>query len=187
MESRFPLKNIPRYPTTNYSVTIAWNDLDHILCKYRDDYQLDLNPDFQRGHVWTQDQKERYVEHLLMGGQSGKDIYFNAPGWDAGFIEPGKMVCVDGLQRITAAQGFMMGEIKAFNHYINQFGEQGQQEYVKRYIGNRCWFNLHIGSFIKQSEILNWYIMFNSGGTPHNQEEIDRVRKLYEKALELER
>ena len=29
---------------------------------------LDLNPDFQRGHVWNYDQRVRYLEFIFQGG-----------------------------------------------------------------------------------------------------------------------
>ena len=44
-------------------------------------YQLQLNPNFQRGHVWTEKQQMLFVEFLLRGGKSARVIYFNKPSW----------------------------------------------------------------------------------------------------------
>ena len=32
-----------------------------------DNYDLQLCPKFQRGHIWTQEQQERYIEFILRG------------------------------------------------------------------------------------------------------------------------
>ena len=38
---------------------------------------LQLNPEFQRGHVWTEEQQIAWVEYYLRGGKSGNTIYLN--------------------------------------------------------------------------------------------------------------
>ena len=35
------------------------------------EYNLNMNPNFQRGHVWTEIQQSKYVEFNLKGGKSG--------------------------------------------------------------------------------------------------------------------
>lgn len=42
---------------------------------------LDLNPDFQRGHVWTPSQQAAFVEFFLRGGKTARVLYFNNPQW----------------------------------------------------------------------------------------------------------
>lgn len=41
------------------------------------EYGLEMNPDFQRGHIWTEEQQSKYIEFILKGGKSGRDFYFN--------------------------------------------------------------------------------------------------------------
>lgn len=52
-------------------------------------YNLQLNPEFQREHIWTQGQQEKYIEFILRGGKSGRDFYFN---WNR---KTDEFVCVD--------------------------------------------------------------------------------------------
>ena len=113
---------------------------------------LQLNPDFQRGHVWTERQQVAWLEYHLQGGKSGNTIYFNNPFW-INVIGPKQgeykdYVCVDGLQRITAVQKFIHNEIKVFGSYYKEF----------------------------EKEVLQWYIDMNVGGTPHDNSEIERVK-----------
>lgn len=45
------------------------------------EYGLQLNPDFQRGHVWTEKQQIAWLEFFLRGGKTGRILYFNCPWW----------------------------------------------------------------------------------------------------------
>jgi hypothetical protein len=33
-----------------------------------------------------------------------------------------------------------------------------------------------------EAEVLRWYLEINAGGTPHTEEELDKVRKMLKKA-----
>ena len=127
---------------------------------------LQLNPDFQRGHVWTEEQQIAFIEFFLRGGQSGLELYFNQPGWMSDFS--GDFVCVDGLQRITAIQKFIKNEIKAFGQYYSEFGGKTS------ILGHTM--NVHVNNLKTKNEVLTWYIEMNSGGTVHSDEEIERVK-----------
>lgn len=138
---------------------------------------LQMNPDFQRGHVWTEEQQIKYVEFLLRGGKTARTIYLNNPNWNSrGREYPYKdYVCVDGLQRYTAVKRFVMNEIKVFGLLFNEF--EGS---VRLTQGLR----INVNDLKTRKEVLQWYLEFNSGGTVHTQEELDRVRKLLEQEIE---
>lgn len=82
-------------------------------------------------------------------------------------------MCVDGLQRITAAQRFIHNEIKVFDSYYEEF-----QDSIR--LLDACMF-LNVNDLKFEKEVLQWYIDMNAGGTPHTAEEIFRVKKLIDK------
>lgn len=132
---------------------------------------LQLNPDFQRGHVWTEEQQISWLEYHLRGGKSGNTIYLNNPMWGLGYIvESGKYVCVDGLQRITSAQRFINNEIKVFGSYYKEY--EGNIEILGRNM------IVNINNLKTQKEVLQWYVDMNIGGTPHTTDEIERVKRM---------
>lgn len=139
---------------------------------------VDLNPDFQRGHVWTEAQQIAYIEYFLRGGKSGRDIYFNNPRWGGGMnkkMEYDDFVCVDGLQRITAIERFLNNEIPIFgNHYYKDFTDKYFMEHDH---WHHC-FIIHVNNLTTKKEVLQWYLEMNSGGTPHTEQELDLVREL---------
>jgi hypothetical protein len=113
------------------------------------------------------------VEYLLRGGTSGRDVYFNNPGWHSG--DNGEYVCVDGLQRLTALLKFVNDEIKAFGSFCSEY-EDGL-----RMTNNIIW---HVNDLKTREEVLIWYIEMNSGGTPHTKEELDRVKRMIDEGKE---
>ena len=135
-----------------------------------------MNPDFQRGHVWTEQQQIAFIEYFLKGGKSGKVIYFNHPHWGRYQENDMNMVCVDGLQRLTAIRRFINDEIRAFGGLYSEF------EDTPRMIKNGIKFN--VNDLQTKAEVLQWYLDMNYTGTPHTEEELDRVRKLLEEEKE---
>lgn len=156
-----------------YEINVGFSYLEKALEGYFEDYNLELNPDFQRGHVWTEEQQTSYMEFLLRGGKTARVIYFNCPYFFD--YSPEKydmdMVCVDGLQRLTAIRRFLKNEIKVFGHYLNEFEDA---EIIKRTYD----IKFNINNLATRKEVLQWYLDFNTGGTIHSKEEIDRVKQL---------
>jgi hypothetical protein len=159
-----------------YLINVSWRDLGDIINRYTYRYGLEMNPDFQRGHVWTTEQQVAYVEFGLRGGRSGLDIFFNCPGWIMGHRR--NFVLVDGLQRITAVLRFLRNEIPAFGHRLG--------DYQDRMRSFKPQFNFYINELGHRHEVLRWYIEMNSGGIVHSDEELSRVRNLYREALNLD-
>ena len=134
---------------------------------------LQLNPDFQRGHVWTDAQQIAFLEYFLKGGKSGRIIYLNKPDW-YNRVSQGAYndyVCVDGLQRYTAIERFVNNEIPVFGSLKKEFTDK---------LRMRNTIQLNINDLKSKKEVLTWYIGMNAGGTPHSQEEINRVQQLLE-------
>ena len=140
----------------NYHINVGLRYFNQTIQEYIDDQGLILNPDFQRGYIWTEEQQIAYIEYILRGGSSGKDLYFNKPSWHTkAQTKYDDFVCVDGLQRITL---------------LNEFEDQ------PKFIDPRM--HIHINDLQLESDVLRWYIEMNSGGTPHTKEEIVRVKKM---------
>lgn len=131
---------------------------------------LILNPDFQRGHVWTEEQQIKFVEYLFRGGMSGRDIYFNNASHLNNYEDP--YLCVDGLQRLTACMKFARNELKIFGHYKKDF---------EGFIPQNVFLNVYINDLKTRKEVLQWYLELNTEGTPHETSELERIRTLLEK------
>ena len=167
-------KDIPQLTRFgNWQVNVSFIDVPYQIKKWQDDkyYNLQLNPSFQRGHVWTEEQQIAYIEFILRGGKPARTIYFNMPGWNGSIpsTQYDDFVCVDGLQRITAVLKFMNNEIKIFGSYYKEF-----EDHIP--LNAELLFN--VNNLQTEKEVLQWYVDMNSGGTPHTSDEIARVKKM---------
>lgn len=181
-------KDIPQFTSCgDFWTEVPLEYIERQLESDRADYNLELNPDFQRGNVWTEAQQIAYVEYFLKGGMSAREVYFNCPNHSharASLPEGERqdifnMVCVDGLQRLTALLRFLHNEIPAFGCLYKDF--EGRPRYMKYSLIFR------INNLLTRKEVLKWYIELNTGGTVHSDEEIARVEKLYQEALDAEK
>ena len=169
------------YPPSGYSVTIEFSYLESQIERNLR-YGLDLNPEFQRQHVWTEAQRVAYLEHILTGGETGKDILLGDTG------EPGidgkspNFVIIDGRNRLAAIRAFVAGEIRVFA------GRGGRAEGWKwdelgislrrSHIASVRWSIVRASSL---SNLVALYLKFNEGGTPHAAADLDRARAIRER------
>jgi hypothetical protein len=157
----------------NYQVDVGVRYILPTLEGYKKDYGLDMNPDFQRAHVWTKEQQVQFLEFFFKGGKTGRQILFNCAGFGHGRL--GTMVLVDGKQRLEAFRRFLENEIRIFGTLYNEFEDKVDQMMTMRFFVN---------DLKTTAEVLQWYIDLNAGGTVHTEAEIEKVKCLLWKELE---
>jgi hypothetical protein len=149
-----------------YAVDVAWTRLEAFLAELAKT-DLDLDPDFQRPHVWTATQQTAYVEHVLRGGWASRTLLLNCPRWLMG----GRgIVLVDGKQRLEAARSFMRDELPVFGG--NRRSDFDVVDPIE------ASFRIAVNELPTRADVLRWYLEINAGGTPHTIDELDRVRAL---------
>jgi hypothetical protein len=134
-------------------------------------------PSYQRPKVWTPKQQAAFAGFVLEGAPLPA-IYVRE------IDVPGKGIedeLVDGQQRLDALAAFTAGEVPAvfpstgkcaWIHQIEWTGWRMRGMPVCRFRGT-------------EAEALSLYLAINSAGTPHTQEELERVRaRLNEAASE---
>jgi hypothetical protein len=174
------IKSFTRTP--NYAPTISWRYLEGFLRSHTnpeeglgDAAPLDLDPDFQRAHVWDDAKRARYVEFVLRGGSGSRDLRFNCAGWMQDFRGP--YVIVDGKQRLEAVRRFMrnelaltLPELAGRSLFKSDFADEPRDMI--------CYFNWCVNDLETREQVLQWYLEINSGGVVHTDTELARVRRL---------
>jgi uncharacterized protein with ParB-like and HNH nuclease domain len=160
----------------SYRVTTDWKYLLSTLERWTDEREgpakLNLDPDFQRGHVWTEAQQIAYVEYVLQGGISGRDLYFNCTGWQGSYEGP--FVIVDGKQRLNAVLKFLRNELPIFGGHL--------MKDIEGRLPTTATFNICVNDLKTRAEVLQWYLEMNTGGTPHTEQEIEKVKAMLTEA-----
>lgn len=163
-------QDIPQITRATYHVNWGWDYIEFSLQTFREYYELNLEPDFQRSHVWDREQQVKYVEHVLRNGPSGRAIYFNAPNFQSNKSIGKPMILVDGLQRLTSVRKFMNNQLQAFGLYHREF--EGRMSHQVN-------FDVYINDLTERKDVLQWYLDLNSG-VAHTSDELERVQGLLE-------
>lgn len=176
-------------PTATYTTDVSLGYLKNFIDDTMRDVVgmggvFDLEPDFQRGHVWKNEQRVAYVEALIRGTAPNK-ILFNCPGWIRGTALDGDIPehtfqCIDGLQRLTSVQKFLDRELNVFKD-LSVDDLKGTPFDVNRLRLKFCIFE-----FTNRADLLKFYLNLNSGGTVHSQVELERVKQLLDDASGVE-
>lgn len=140
----------------------------------------DLTPDFQRGHVWSQEQRINYIENVLrqIVTPDSLTVRLNIPSWrndqlpDSDLLD--QAVCIDGLQRLTAIRMFVAGDIKPFGLTAQEIKSGWGMRRIDRMVV------FQVFDFQYRRDLLRFYLDINGGGTPHSPDELERIRKLLE-------
>lgn len=155
-----------------YQIQVDLDDLQSTIDRYEKNYHFNFDVDFQRAHVWTEEQQSKFIEFILRGGTT-TPILFNHQSWMSFTNSDDELVIVDGKQRLTALLKFMNNKLKVFGGY--RLSE----------ITNIQWgllpsITFNVNNLKTKEEILRWYLELNTGGTPHTKEELHRVYLMYE-------
>jgi len=162
----------PMTRTAPYGVDVPWSSLIRYFEQHVED-GLNIDPDFQRPHVWTLEKQTAYLEFCLRGGQSGNNVYLNCPGWNRG--DTTDYVLVDGKQRLRAIMGFLQDEVPVFGYRYSEFSAP-----IRRNGPSIRWNVSDLGT---RAEVLQWYLDLNTGGVVHTAEEIGKVQDLLEEEI----
>lgn len=160
-------KSIPQFQKSKWQADYDLNDVVTHFGPggYFPKRGLNLDPDFQRGHVWTEEQQIAFIEYMLRGGDRPV-ICANQADWGGNYEAPFELI--DGKQRLNAMLRFVNNEIRAFGAYHREYDR----------ISSHVCFTFKVFTIQTRAEVLKFYLDFNSAGTPHAAEEIARVRAM---------
>jgi hypothetical protein len=138
--------------------------------------EIIISPEFQRLFRWTDDQKTRFVESLLLG--------IPIPPIFVAEDQNGRWELVDGLQRLSTILSFF-GMLKSYTEKNNWILVEGEliksiDNYTSRNLPLK--FQLNIKRAVCRVEVIKWnskidmrYELFNrlnTGGSPLTDQEI---------------
>lgn len=142
---------------------------------------LDLNPPYQRHSVWTPEQRELFMGHVLTGGDLLPVVVQRSED-----LRGAEMV--DGKQRMETMLMWRRGEVAALLPDGRRV-RVGDLLTFQRTPGTRVRvMGLQRVTFtvkyvnLSFEERKRFYVRFNSAGTPHTKEELERALEAKEKA-----
>lgn len=163
---------IQRIGNDRCSVHISWLARRAAL-SYEDQQHLVLDPPFQRGAVWTIDQKRAWIESIL-ADLPLPAIFVNRFGslTLGGHEKYGhRDVVIDGKQRILATQDFITGRLTVRGQRF-----EDQSETFRRVFHMTVVAPVIYTAFNSEVECAKLYLKLLTAGTAHTPEEIEKAR-----------
>lgn len=105
--------------TSHYQSTVRSfiDEIDHDL--------IVIDPDWQRGVVWTLEQKQCLIDSILKGMPFGSLMVW---------VHDGEKTMVDGKQRTTTLAGFVKGEFTVDRQTFQEMAQREQQTVLNTYV-----------------------------------------------------
>lgn len=131
------------------------------------------SPEYQRGYVWTLEDKQRLVKSIFNRADIGKFLLLEHPHPEY------RLEVVDGKQRLGAIREFIEGrfEYEGFS-WFNLSCEDKHS-----FMDGMIQIAKLQSDMVKKSDILWLFLQINRGGVPQTDEHIAYAKALYEQAL----
>lgn len=130
---------------------------------------LNDNPDYQRDYVWTDADKERFLDSLFAGHDIGRFIFVKNP-------YPIAEELLDGKQRLRTLVDFYCGRISHRGFYWDELSPLTRHEIEHRAVQVAT---LNSGQFTR-AELLEAFLLVNAAGVPQTEVHLQKVRTLLE-------
>ena len=157
-------------------ISYQQRDMMALLMKMVDRYGIDLEPEYQRGNVWTDLQKYSLIESIFKNIDIGKFTVIRRPWGTHPDIPmtPKLYEMLDGKQRLTAI----------FEYYTGKFMYQGRYFYQLHWRDQHHFKHYNI-SYAETEPLTNeqkyrYFLKLNTTGTPVDEKHIDKVTKMWE-------
>jgi len=139
-------------------------------------FGLDMSPDYQRGNIWTMDDKTKLISSIYMHVDIGKFVFVALPFKDH---SPSYEV-LDGKQRIIALTEFYESRFKFNGKYFKDLTYRDQDQFERHPISIADLKEERV----KLSDKYLYFLRLNTGGRVQEPKHMKYVEELYKKAIE---
>jgi hypothetical protein len=142
----------------------------NVLSQYGDKIRWVLDPPFQRGSVWSLEQKQAWIESVLMGLSLPSLIVNRFQGHKTyGY----QSIVIDGQQRLRATAEFMRSEFSVRGEFYKDQGEVFRRQW--ELAGTSI--TTIICRYKTLAECAKLYLKLLSTGTAHTPAEIQKAQE----------
>ena len=129
-----------------------------------------LDPPFQRGAVWTPQQKVAWIETLLRGLGLPALFINQFPSEHATYAY--REVVIDGQQRLRATAEFMRDEFRV----RGELWSEQSTLFKRQFCGSRAMCNVVLCKYESLKECAELYLKLLTAGTAHTPAEIAKAK-----------
>lgn len=142
------------------------------LLSYHYLFGVDFNPDYQRGSVWDEEDREKLLDSIFAGREIGRFVFkqlpFNRANDDGNYYE-----IVDGKQRLLTLLAFYENRFPYKGVFYNDLSVLDKNWFMDASIGIA-----ELNQNATRAEVLEVFLALNEGGKPVAKEVLDHAREL---------
>lgn len=187
-------------PLGHLGLNAADRQIKELARSFRESFGLDLQPPYQRGRVWVEDQKIALIHSWMTGVPTGVVIFNDrstpewksANGYDPVDRDEAMYACIDGQQRISTACEWFDDQLAVPASWfapedIEATVETDDGPYVRysgltlprrRHFANRSHLTVATARVATLQEEAAIYLLVNGGGTPQGQADMDNAARV---------
>lgn len=133
-----------------------------------------LDPGFQRGSVWSKDQKVAWIESILRGLGLPSIIVNRFPREHPTYCW--SEIVIDGQQRLRATAEFMQNKFKVYGEY---YGHQSGA-FQRSWVMSAGLTPVIYCAYETERECAELYLKLLTAGTAHTMEELEKAKRFIE-------
>lgn len=135
-------------------------------------FGVDFNPDYQRGSVWDEEDREKLLDSIFAGREIGRFVFkqlpFNRTNDDGNYYE-----IVDGKQRMLTLLAFYENRFPYKGVFYNDLSALDKNWFMDASIGVA-----ELDQNTTRAEVLEVFLALNEGGKPVAKEVLNHAREL---------
>lgn len=142
---------------------------------------IDFEPNFQRGLVWSQEQKEAYILALFEHRAELSPTFVLDQDEVNTTINLKKMISIDGKQRLHAVKEFRDGKFPVKGMYYSQLKDSDKYFLTALDFDIVVYRNPDVSKTLDYKTQLEIFLAINSWGVPQAEEHIKKLEEEYSK------
>jgi hypothetical protein len=164
-------KAIPQFHNKFYFGQTFNQAIDSILHSYYY-FGIDLNPSYQRGNVWSLEDKVSLIDSIFNDIEIGRIVLMKRPYEDR---RNHMYEMIDGKQRLTTLLEFYEDRFEYKGLKFSQMHPADQGHFGQKQMA------VIEAPEMSEQEILEYFIRVNTSGRPVNPEHLDKVKNMIKK------
>lgn len=158
----------------NQNIKLYYNNSElHSLIHSYYSFGIDMNPDYQRGYVWGQEDKELIIDSIFNNIDIGKFvlIHLSNDEWsERGY----SYEILDGKQRLNTIVEFYENRLQYNGKYFNELSRKDQRLFTNHTVAvanvDEC----------DKKTILKYFLMLNRTGKSMSNEHLEKIEQMLE-------
>lgn len=158
----------------NQNIKLYYNNSElHSLIHSYYSFGIDMNPDYQRGYVWGQEDKELLIDSIFKNIDIGKFVLIhlsNSEWSERGY----SYEILDGKQRLNTIIEFYENRLQYNGKYFNELSRKDMRIFINHTVAVA-----NVDESDKKM-ILKYFLMLNRTGKPMSNEHLKKIEQMLE-------